>query len=1117
MAAAVDGTILIDSHIITDGLNSDIAAVENRLRKIAKNARSSGRNTAAGSVETQERDKLLKRLEATETEKKRLEQRLARIDYQKAKYIAKGGSEDSQAFKGYEFDAENTLDAIAATKGQINDLLAELDALKASEADASKKASENEKERKKITDRLKESIEELAQKAEKAWEKMKNLDSGSKSTERSSKGLFRAVMKYGLGIRSVYILFRKLRQAITEGFKNLAQVDNQTNESISTLKSSLSQLKNSFAAAFAPVLNAVAPILNKLIRMLVTAANYVGMFFAALSGASSYRPAIYAYEDYADSLNNAAGAAADAAKNLSGLDEMNVWQEKSGGGGGGTSPADMFGDEEAIPNSVANIAEKVKSIFMAVYNAVAPVLKDLWNLLVFEADDVLFNWSNLSSEDILEKIVAGLGLVLGAIAGFSITHSLTGLVIGAVVGLAITLLLDGVVFDDDGKISKAEILKLLVGALAGIAGAVIGFKIGGAKGAAIGAVIGMLLTVLIQRIEFSSDPVKNTNIKNQLQTALVTLSAGFLGFKIGGGLGAVIGVSVGLVISALSWEETSAYALTETQQQLVESVDAITEAYKNVSKELETNTNLVVENYDRTADLWRELQTLCDENGNLTAGYEDRVDFILCELNDALDTEYSRNGDIITQYQEMQAEIDNLIAKKRNEALLSNWGPDYDAAIAARTENLEKLKSLEKELDDAWNTYASLYSPDPTDGDSNAKAEEYYDNVYKPLEDKYNALTEATLGYYQIIGRYEAAEAAMLAGDYDTATRILESYSQYRWMNMEKNHEYSQQELAELKSALDSAAWYAAWYKQQFEAGMEGFTKDGLTEASSAAAELAEIWHDAGADAKEYAAFYKQQFEQGIEGFTAKGLFEAKVAAGELEKTWTDAAGEAEAYAAWYKECFENGLAGFTKEGLAEAEQFAANMHTTLSDAASDAKTDGNNIALGLAEGIKEKAQAAIRAAKELAQGVLNPLKNIPQIASPAKVPRGYGRYISEGYALGITDEIGAAEEAATRVANSALSGMMTTFSGTKLPFSRIASGSIIPTAAALGAGSSDDTDLLGILREALAEFFGTKTSRSTSITAKVNSRTLFDVMIEEGRQRMRANGRNPFTEMAML
>lgn len=172
------------------------------------------------------------------------------------------------------------------------------------------------------------------------------------------KGGIGTLLKYGLGIRSLYFLFNKLRSALKDGIDNLAKHDTTMNASLSSLKSSLTQLKNSIAAAFSPIITAVVPILNTLIGKLIDAANAVGMFIAAISGQTTYKKATAAQEDYAASLEGTASAAKDVQQQLSGLDEINTWSDAKNGGGGSSSG----GFETAeISNEIKGIADLIKS------------------------------------------------------------------------------------------------------------------------------------------------------------------------------------------------------------------------------------------------------------------------------------------------------------------------------------------------------------------------------------------------------------------------------------------------------------------------------------------------------------------------------------------------------------------------------------------------------------------------------------------------------------------------------------------------------------------------------------------------------------------------------------
>lgn len=1101
MATAADGTILIDSHIITDGLDADISAIESRLRQIASKTRRKGGDLAKGASGNAEYDELARQLAAAEREADRLQKKFDSLVDKEEKFISLGGDTDSKTFRGYEYDIGQVSQAMNENADTISNLkgrMADLD-------NAAAQATQTEREEASTADQLRGAVAGVTTETSNAAAEIKSLGTGVKSASNGFKGMPRMVLKYGLGIRSVYILFRKLRSAIVEGFKNLAQVDNQTNQSISTLKSSLSQLKNSFAAAFAPVLNAVAPILNKLIQMLVTAANYIGMFFAALSGASTYRPAIYAYEDYASSLSDTAESAKEAAKNLSGLDEMNLWQSNSGGAGasGGAGPSDMFGDEEAIPNNIANIASKVKSLFTSVYDAVAPVLKKLWNMLVFEADDVLFRWDNLSSEDILEKIVAGFGLLFGAIAGFSITHSMKGLIIGAVVGLALSLLLTGVLFNDDGKISKAEILNLIVAALIAAAGAYIGFRLGGAKGAAIGAAIGVSLFVLLNTIEFSADPIKNAKIESNLKYALLMAAGGLFGATVGGGLGAAIGVAVTAIISIVGY-----------------SID-MKEAVKN---------KVIDDLYTSVGTTAAEIESAIQDAGEITATFRANLNLITGDISPEDLSSLQMAKDMIEKIYALDAvdnksesQLSRMVASIEvlNSMQLDGIQVEYDEltgkVLTAKSSVDEMISSLEKQMrleaiKEAWVSSMKAYYEAEANY-HNILSSDTYKNATEAFELANTQYRNARAAYYDAkdayaVGMIDAADLANAKNAFDAAGAAL--------AEAKINVNEATAAVSDAYSAMEDASAMAEYFGDEYA----NMASDIATASTDTAATL-ESGIKSNSEAYRAAlsgdyAEAKRILDQHTADHCANISKNHQYTQEELENLKGDYEA-ASLYAKWYKENFEKGMEGFTEKGLTEAQSAADQLESIWSSAKTTAKTNGQYIGDGLASGIQSKKDAVVKAAQDITRAALNEMKAIPQIASPSKVTQGYGKFIAEGLALGIKKEGGAAESAAARLSSNVLTQMVASFYGSKLPNSSIASGSVIPMRAALISNGSNVAELRGLLRDVLAEFFGSKTSRPTSVTAKVNSRTLFDVMIEEGQQRMRANGRNPFTDIAML
>lgn len=322
---------------------------------------------------------------------------------------------------------------------------------------ATKNASDN-------ASKLAKSNEKVADSGKKAANSMKETGSAA----GNAKNGIMTLLKYGLGIRSLFVLFNKLRSAVVAGMSNLAQESGSTNSAISMLWGSLERLKNSLATAFAPILTAIAPILSKFIDMLSTAATYVSMFFSMLSGKKTYTRALAVQKDYAASLSDTASSAEDVAdatndaadaadaaaeateKYLSPLDDLNKMDSKSdsgsGGGGGGKSPgaggggsgtgsAPMF-TEEQIPNAfldnlqkVFDLLKKIKDLFMSGFwdglgdykPQLAELKKDFASIKknlaeIFTDPEVVG-----AAKRFAESVIYNLGVVAGSIASVGLT------------------------------------------------------------------------------------------------------------------------------------------------------------------------------------------------------------------------------------------------------------------------------------------------------------------------------------------------------------------------------------------------------------------------------------------------------------------------------------------------------------------------------------------------------------------------------------------------------------------------------------------------------------------------------------------------------------------------
>lgn len=174
----------------------------------------------------------------------------------------------------------------------------------------------------------------------------------SKATQSMSNALklgFKNILKYGLGIRSFYVLVNKIRTGIKEGFGNLYKEAEGFKAASDNLKASLLTLKNSFAAAFRPLVEAAIPYIQKLVDYLSLFLDKLGQLMAAIAGQKTYTRAI---RQTADALEDAKKAEEEY---LSPLDEINKYKSPSGEESSGKP---MF-EEVPIDENLSSVFEKI--------------------------------------------------------------------------------------------------------------------------------------------------------------------------------------------------------------------------------------------------------------------------------------------------------------------------------------------------------------------------------------------------------------------------------------------------------------------------------------------------------------------------------------------------------------------------------------------------------------------------------------------------------------------------------------------------------------------------------------------------------------------------------------
>ena len=439
-----DGTILIDTEINADGMKAGSKEVEAAVRRMASSVNDLGAKAKTAlnkqvdafsklnnefAAQSKKVDELKKKVaeygkqKIPTAEYKEIQaqidqasQKMNRLISAQEKFLAMGGSENSKQYKKYQYDIDELANSIRYAEGEMKDLEATGKAFtlgnqtKQAAADM-KKLEAAERKLSDMNNRLGTSYSAIKSQVNDYKNGLLKADSAQKKASDSGNRLSKSLKntgksansaRFGIGkMLGTSILFSFAFQAINavltgikDGFANLAQYSGTTNNSISMLWSSLERLKNSLATAFAPILDVVAPILSKFIDMLSTAASYVSMFFAFLSGKSTYTRAVAVQKDYAASLQDTATGAKDAAEEteaaaeaaedyLSPLDDINRYTEQNdsggnGGNGGGAGSPGGAGSEgplfEEVPidnkfasllDSVLDKLKEIRDIFMS--------------------------------------------------------------------------------------------------------------------------------------------------------------------------------------------------------------------------------------------------------------------------------------------------------------------------------------------------------------------------------------------------------------------------------------------------------------------------------------------------------------------------------------------------------------------------------------------------------------------------------------------------------------------------------------------------------------------------------------------------------------------------------
>lgn len=171
-----------------------------------------------------------------------------------------------------------------------------------------------------------------------------------------------------------------------------------------------------------------------------------------------------------------------------------------------------------------------------------------------------------------------------------------------------------------------------------------------------------------------------------------------------------------------------------------------------------------------TEKLWKELQTLCDEQGNVQESDMERAKFITGELSEALGVEFEWSGKQIQHYQTLQEEIGKTIEKKKLEIMFAATEENYKIAIQNTEEAQKNLTEATEAQSKAEQHLQELKAQGKTISD---KA---YSDALAQAAETQRALVDAKQtyeNYYKDIAEYEEAHSLMMQDKTEEAMQVM--------------------------------------------------------------------------------------------------------------------------------------------------------------------------------------------------------------------------------------------------------------------------------------------------------------------------------------------------------
>lgn len=294
--------------------------------------------------------------------------------------------------------------------------------------------------------------------------------------------------------------------------------------------------------------------------------------------------------------------------------------------------------------------------------------------------------------------------------------------------------------------------------------------------------------------------------------------------------------------------------LTDEEQKNVDKINELSQAYKDSKDTVDKSVSDTSAQFAYYQNLVDELDGIVDANGRVKEGYEERANFILTTLNNALGTELSMTGNIIDNYDKQKQSLLDLIKTKKAQIILQANEQLYTDAITKQTEAFnalsaaqtdlknvtDEVKTAQEEYDNIKNMSIDQYAKEHSligliaheINDSYNAALEIAQSKLEGLTDKQTTLNSKVeeaeddwIKYNSTIKNYEGLSSAIISGDVDKINDSLNLMVNNFITAEEGNRRTLEKQVENMRTNYENL-------KKAIEAGAPGVTQEMVDTAS---------------------------------------------------------------------------------------------------------------------------------------------------------------------------------------------------------------------------------------------------------------------------------------------